>query len=473
MYFSRRNPSNVYAIYNLVVKISGFFLRIMAPFNEKLRLFVSGRKLVFPLLSESISKEDRLIWIHVASLGEFEQGLPVIESLRAEYPSHKIGVTFFSPSGYEVKKNSRAADLICYLPMDTQRNASRFLDALHPELAIFVKYEVWPNYLRELEAREIPAILISAIFKDDQAYFKGYGGFMRKALRKFDHYFVQDETSRARLASIQIDNVTVSGDTRLDRVSEILDRDNRLEFMEAFKKDRLCLVAGSTWPEDEAILIDYINNAPRNLKYILAPHTVKKDKILGLAGAITKKKMLYSNILDLEQGGRTIGKVSAKGHQDVEGQSSVSALMRENAEMTGRDTDEQSSAAKALNDCEVLIIDTIGLLTKIYSYADIAYVGGGFATGLHNTLEPAVFGVPVIIGPNYKGFKEAEDLVAQKGILPVEDGWTFGELLKKLLDNPDYRKKTGMVNATYIAKNKGASKRIMAYIRTLMPTNAP
>jgi 3-deoxy-D-manno-octulosonic-acid transferase len=357
----------------------------------------------------------------VASLGEFEQGLPIIERLRSEYPSHKMLVTFFSPSGYEVKKNTLASDVVCYLPMDTRKNAFRFLDTVRPELAIFVKYEIWPNYLRELEKRKIPAILISAIFKRNQIYFKWYGGFMRKALGKFDHYFVQDETSQKRLASIQIKNSSVSGDTRLDRVSEILDRDNQLDFMPAFKKDRLCFVAGSTWLEDESVLIDYINNTPKNLKYILAPHTIKKDKILGLAGAITKKKVLYSNI----------------GEKDV-------------------------------GDCDVLIVDTIGLLTKIYSYADIAYVGGGFATGLHNTLEPAVFGVPVIIGPHYEGFKEAEDLVAQKGILPVKDQWSFDELMKKLLDNPEFRKKTGAINAGYIAKNKGASTQIMAYIRTLL-----
>ncbi len=408
-------------IYNLIVKISWSFLQFLALFNAKIKLFVSGRKEAFERLAAGISEGDKVVWMHVASLGEFEQGLPIIERLRAEYPFHKILVTFFSPSGYEVKKNSSAADVVIYLPMDTKKNASHFLDMAHPEIAIFVKYEIWPNYLRELEKRKIPAILISAIFKKEQIYFKAYGGFMRKALRKFDHYFVQDEASQKRLKSIQIKNISVTGDTRLDRVSEILDRDNQLDFMQAFTRDKLCFVAGSTWPEDESILIDYINNAPKSLKYILAPHTIKKDKILGLAGAITKKKVLFSNIDD-----------------------------------------------KTIGDCEVLIVDSIGLLTKIYSYADIAYVGGGFATGLHNTLEPAVFGIPVIIGPNYQGFKEAEDLVAQKGIIPIQDQWTFGELMKKILDNSEFRKKTGMINAGYIAKNKGASIQIMAYIRTLL-----
>ena len=359
--------------------------------------------------------------MHAASLGEFEQGLPIIEKLRTEYPSHKILVTFFSPSGYEVKKNTSAADVVCYLPMDTQGNASRFLDIVRPELALFVKYEIWPNYLRELQKRKIPAILISAIFKKEQIYFKGYGGFMRKALKTFSHIFLQDEASKQLLETIEIKNTSVCGDTRLDRVSEILKRDNQLSFMEHFKKNRLCFVAGSARPEDENILIDYINNAPKNLKYVLAPHKINKDKILGLAGAILKKTVLYSKIDE-----NTIG------------------------------------------DYEVLIIDHIGLLTKIYSYADFAYVGGGFATGLHNTLEPAVFGVPVIIGPNYKGFKEAEELVTQKGIVPIKDSWQFGELMKKLLENDDYRSKTGAINASYIAKNKGASIQIMEFIRTLL-----
>lgn len=411
----------MYFVYNLIVHVSWFHLKLIALFHSKIKLFVQGRKNVFPTLEKAISKSDDVIWVHVASLGEFEQGLPIIEKLRSEYPSFKILVTFFSPSGYEVKKNTTVADVVTYLPMDTAKNAARFIRLVHPKLAIFVKYEIWPNYLRKLREQQIPALLVSAIFKKDQIYFKGYGGFMRKALQTFSHIFLQDEPSKRLLESIQIKNTSVSGDTRLDRVSEILERDNQLPFMEHFKKDRLCFVAGSTWPEDETVLIDYINNAPKNLKYVLAPHKIKKDHILGLAGALLKKTVLYSKI------------------------------------------DETTTGA-----FEVLILDHIGLLTKIYSYADFAYVGGGFATGLHNTLEPAVFGIPVIIGPNYQGFKEAEELVAQKGVLPINDSWQFGELMKKLLENDDYRSKTGAINALYISKNKGASIQIMNFIRTLL-----
>ncbi len=397
-------------------------LRFVALFKPKIRLFVAGRKKTWRQLNELLSENDRTLWMHAASLGEYEQGLPVIERLKTAFPSHKIVVTFFSPSGYEVKKNSTVADVIVYLPMDTKANVSRFLDMVRPELAIFVKYEVWPNYLRELHRRDIPALLISALFKKHQVYFKPYGGFMRSALKKFSHIFVQNKDSQELLVKAGINRVTVSGDTRLDRVSEILERDQRLDFMDAFKKDRQCFVAGSTWPEDEAILIDYINHAPlSSLKYVFAPHTITPERVLGLAGSLNKKTVLYSK-MDPE----TIGNY------------------------------------------EVLLIDTIGLLTKIYSYADIAYVGGGFATGLHNTMEPAVFGIPVIIGPQYKGFKEAEELVAEKGILSVTDGWGFGELMKRLLDNPDFQKKTGAINARYIAKNKGASIQIVAHIRTLL-----
>ncbi len=408
-------------IYNLIAHIAWFFLKIAVLFSSKMKLFVDGRKETFGLLEKAITKEDSVIWLHAASLGEFEQGLPIIEKLKIEYPSHKIVVTFFSPSGYEVKKNTAIAHVVTYLPFDTKQNVERFISAVNPKLAIFVKYEIWPNYLRELKRKQIPTILVSAIFKKNQIYFKGYGGFMRKSLSAFTHLFVQDEVSKRLLETIQIKNVTISGDTRFDRVSEIVDRDNRLSFMSDFKKDSLCLVAGSTWPEDEAILVDYINKTQKKSKFVLAPHTIKTDKILGLERAISKRTVRFSKI------------------------------------------DE-----KNIGECEVLIIDNIGMLTKIYSYADIAYVGGGFATGLHNTLEPAVFGVPVIIGPNYDGFKEVEELVAQKGILPIADISGFNELMKKLLQDAELLKRTGVINKAYISKNKGASTQIIDYIRTLL-----
>ena len=374
-----------------------------------------------PYLLQNISQDDQIIWVHTASLGEFEQGLPIIELLKKNYPAYRILVSFFSPSGYEVKKNTASADMVTYLPMDTPKNAKKFLDLVNPKLAIFVKYEIWPNYLKALSQRGIPTVLISALFKENQIYFKSYGGFMIKALRNFSHIFVQDSRSIELLNTINIKNTDISGDTRFDRVIEILERDNNLAFMEEFKNGERTLVAGSTWPEDEEVMVPYINTSGSSLKYVLAPHNIKAEHINKLKSSINKKTILYSEL--------------------------------EN---------------KDLSKYEVLIIDTIGLLTKIYSYADISYVGGGFATGLHNTLEPAVYGIPVIIGPNFKGFKEAEDLVDKGGVLVVKSKEEFSNLANQLLEDMEYLKKTGGINSNYVSENKGASIQIMAYVRTLI-----
>ena len=372
-------------------------------------------------LQKNIPEGVSIIWVHTASLGEFEQGLPIIEQLKKNYPEYRILVTFFSPSGYEVKKNTAAADVVTYLPMDTKKNAIKFLDLVNPKLVIFVKYEIWPNYLRSLSQRNIPTLLISALFKENQIYFKSYGGFMRKTLHNFTHIFVQDTKSIELLSKINIKNTAISGDTRFDRVIEILERDNNLAFMENFKNGAKTLVAGSTWPDDEEVLVPYINTGESSLKFVLAPHNIKPEHINKLKSSINKKTILYSEL--------------------------------EN---------------KDLSAYEVLIIDTIGLLTKIYSYAEISYVGGGFATGLHNTLEPAVYGIPVIIGPSFKGFKEAEDLVNKGGVLVVKSPAEFFTLVNNLLKDEEHLKRTGDINSTYVSENKGASIQIMAYVRTLI-----
>ncbi len=396
-------------------------LQLIALFHPKIKLFIDGRKEVFTHLKKTFSKEDQVLWVHTASLGEFEQGLPVIEQLKKNYPAYKILVTFFSPSGYEVKKNSSAAHAITYLPLDTIKNAERFVDLVKPKLVIFVKYEIWPNYLKTLGQRKIPILLISALFKEEQIYFKNYGGFMRGTLHHFSHIFVQNTNSVRLLNNIGIKNVTLGGDTRFDRVMEIVIRDNHLAFMEEFKSDSPLLVAGSTWPEDEAILVPYINADNASLKYVLAPHNIKPEHINKLKASFTKQTVLYSQL--------------------------------EN---------------KSLSDYQVLIIDTIGILTKIYSYADMAYVGGGFATGLHNTLEPAVFGVPVIIGSNFKGFKEAEDLVEEGGVLVVNNKEEYHDLMTRLVSDSEFLRRTGDINRNYINKNKGASIQIMEHISTLL-----
>ncbi|MFD0862814.1 3-deoxy-D-manno-octulosonic acid transferase [Sungkyunkwania multivorans] len=408
-------------LYNIAVIIVGFALKIIRFFSPKIKLFVDGRKTIFQQLRNHIDTEDHIIWFHVASLGEFEQGLPVIEKLKTEFPSYKTLVTFFSPSGYEVKKHSKAADLITYLPLDTKRNVSEFLDLVQPKLAVFVKYEFWPNYLSGLRHRNIRTILISGIFRKEQAFFKSYGGWMRRSLRTFDHFFVQDENSKTLLNELQFENVSVSGDTRFDRVAEILERDNTLKFVEAFKQNNLCVTIGSSWPEDEALLVPFINEtAVNDVKFIIAPHHVKAEQVASLKNAITKKTVLFSEKTD-----------------------------------------------KELEDYEVLIIDSIGLLTKVYSYADIAYVGGGMgSTGLHNTLEPAVFGIPVVIGKVYENFKEAKDLVRIGGILSIASKEELARTLHRLLTDNAERDRIGTINREFTQKNRGATIQIMDFLRT-------
>lgn len=408
-------------IYSFTVFLSWQLLKIVGLFNPKIAQFVQGRKKVTEIIKTRISPSDNIIWIHAASLGEYEQGLPILEKLKQEYSNYKILLTFFSPSGYEIKKNSSPADITTYLPLDTPKKVKSFIDAAHPKLVIFIKYEVWPNYLSELKKNDIPAILISARFNTNKIYFKYYGGFMRKALHKFTAIYVQDKNSQDLLRSIGINEVIVSGDTRLDRVSEILERDNSLSFMDDFCRGKDCFVAGSTWPEDETHLVDYINQTNNDYKFVIAPHNIKKDHIQNLIKAIEKKALVFSHL--------------PKNIPD---------------------------------NVQVIIIDTIGLLTKIYSYASIAYVGGGFATGLHNTLEPAVFGIPVIIGPKYQGFLEAEDLVKLGGVLSVSSKEEFFETTNTLFKDSKRRQKIGELNSQYILSNKGASVQIMQGIRTLL-----
>lgn len=411
----------MYFIYNYIVTIASFFLKIAAFFSPKLKLFVEGRKSVFSYLEKNLSKKPPVIWIHAASLGEFEQGLPLIEHLKTNYKEHKILVTFFSPSGYEVKKNTKAAHLVTYLPLDTLKNAEKFIQQVNPKLAIFIKYEIWPNYLSILKKKEIPTLLIAAIFNKKQVFFKSYGRFMRKSLTAFTHFFVQDDPSKQLLNSIHLKNVSISGDTRFDRVLKILEQDNQLDFMNEFKQNHLCFVAGSTWAEDEAILVQYINNSTENIKFVFAPHTIKMEAIQKLAESINKKVVLYSEI-----------------------------------------------NKTTISQFDVLLLNTIGILTKVYSYADIAYVGGGFATGLHNTLEPAVFGIPVLIGPKYKGFKEAEDLVAKKGVISIHNLESFTAEMHQLLTFEPYYQQTKKTNSNYIKANKGATNLIMNYIKGLV-----
>lgn len=409
-------------IYNIFIEIAYFFLKIAALFNKKIQLFISGRKDSFSKLS-ALTESDSVIWFHAASLGEFEQGRPIIEHLKNQYPSYKIVVTFFSPSGYEIRQNYPHADVICYLPFDTRRNMRKFVKLVHPKLAVIIKYEFWPNLLTELYQHNIKTILVSGIFRKKQSFFKWYGSFMIKKLRAFNHFFVQNQNSKDLLNSINYRNVTVCGDTRFDRVSEILQQNNTLDFIGNFKNDCYTVVAGSTWQEDEDLLVHYINHyATDNEKFIIAPHTTSPERIKELTAIINKKNILYS---------------------EKEGVS--------------------------LQDYQVLIIDTIGILTKIYSYADLAYVGGGLATGLHNILEPATYGIPVIFGGHkFKKFQEAKDLLTLKGAATVHDKKDFCTIFADLRNNKTLRNQMGKISYDYIQSNTGATQKILEYIKTTL-----
>ncbi|WP_299835024.1 glycosyltransferase N-terminal domain-containing protein [uncultured Tenacibaculum sp.] len=404
--------------YNILIHIAYFIIQVISLFNKKLEFFVSGRKETFKKLT-AISSSDRVFWIHAASLGEFEQARPIIEKLKINYPNHKIVVTFFSPSGYEIRKNYDLADVVCYLPFDTKKNVNRFIKLVHPELAIIVKYEFWPNLLGALNKSNTKTILVSGIFRKDQLFFKPYGQWMRKFLQTFSFFFVQNEISKNLLNSIKLDNVSISGDTRFDRVSEILKQDNTVEPIEIFKNNTYTVIAGSTWKEDEECIVDYINNSPnKEEKFIIAPHNINKNKIEELRNSILEKTILYSE--------------------------------RNNVN---------------LKDYKVLIIDNIGLLTKIYSYANAAYVGGGLATGLHNILEPATFGIPVVFGGvKYEKFQEAKDLMALGGAKTILNKAEFSNIFSQLKNNINVRVTMGNINNEYIQSNIGATSKILDFI---------
>lgn len=404
-------------LYNFSIQLTLIILKIAAFFNPKIKLFMDGRAETFSILKKKLIPTDRVIWFHCASLGEFEQGRPVIEKTKLKFPNHKIVVTFFSPSGYEIRKNYNLADAVVYLPFDTIKNVKKFLELTNPELSVFVKYEFWPNLLSQLNKRAIPTILISGIFRENQTFFKFYGSWMRKKLTSITHFFVQDQTSERLLKSIGFSNTTISGDTRFDRVYEIVNQSNSIDFIEIFKNNQFTLVAGSTWNADENMLVEYINKkAKPDDKFIIAPHNINQEAIQQLKSNIKTKTICFSNYKKNE-----------------------------------------------LKEAQVFILDTIGLLTKVYSYADIAYVGGGFNNGIHNILEPATFGIPVIIGPKYQKFKEATELIQKNGCVVVENMHEFNETLLNFEDGK-YRKQVGNNAKKYIESNIGASDLIVDFM---------
>lgn len=411
----------MHLLYNFSIFITSKLILLITFFSKKMSLFVDGRKTVFDTLKESINPDDKTIWFHCASLGEYEQGVPIMEKTKELFPNYKIIVTFFSPSGFEVKKNATLANIVLYLPIDTVSNSKKFIELAHPSLVIFIKYEFWPNYLFQLKEKNIPLFLVSGLFRKDQLFFKPYGGFMRKVLNNFDHFFVQDETSKELLKSINIKEITVSGDTRFDRVSNQLLQDNNLAFISEFKQNNLCIVCGSTWPEDEVILIDYINKAPDSVKFIIAPHKINASKIESFRKNIQKKSTLFS---------------------------------------TKKDPN--------ITDSKVFILDTVGLLTKIYSHADVAYVGGGMSLGgLHNILEPAIFGIPIVTGNRFEKFPEAKELRELEGLFSISNASECSKILEKFVTDKTARIESGKIAKAFIENNKGATNTTMNYIKQL------
>jgi 3-deoxy-D-manno-octulosonic-acid transferase len=407
----------MYFLYSLLLRGIEKVLPISGFFSKKMKLFVAGRSTTFASLAAAIQKDDKSIWFHAASLGEYEQGLPVMEAIKTRYPNHKIVLSFFSPSGYEVRKNNKIADVTVYLPLDTPQNAERFIRKINPELVFFIKYEYWPNYLKILGEKQIKTYLISGVFRENQLFFKWYGGFYRKALDAFTYFFVQNESSKTLLQQLGKTNVMVSGDTRFDRVAAIVEKNNLVDFIAEFKNNTPTLVVGSSWPKDEALLVDYLNQSTHELKWIIAPHNIKPEQINSLKQSIHKKTVLFS---------------------EREG--------------------------KNLADYEVFIVDTIGILTKIYSYADLAYVGGGFGhPGVHNLLEPATFGVPIICGPHYSHFAEATALVKLGGCVSIQSAHELQEALDTLVQNADIRHEKGHICQTFVQMNTGATQKIINY----------
>jgi 3-deoxy-D-manno-octulosonic-acid transferase len=410
-------------LYNLSILLLRAGMHIAALFHPKARAFVTGRKNLLSRIAEDFkSNTDMVVWVHCASLGEFEQGRPIIEAFRREFPKIKILLTFFSPSGYEIRKKYDQADYVYYLPWDTHRNAQQFLSITKPTLAIFVKYEFWHHYLHALDKHDITILSVSSIFRKNQLFFKSYGGFYRKMLKRFSHFFVQNDESLKLLRSIDIKNCTLSGDTRFDRVHAIVQQNAPNNIAQQFKNDQRVFVIGSCWPEDLEVLIPFINE--NMMKFIIAPHEITETNITSLERALQVKSIRFSQ-----------------------------------------------AVGKRLEDYQVLIIDNIGLLSTLYRYGEFAFIGGAYGKGLHNILEAACYGIPIFFGnKNYTKFQEATDLINRGGAFDI-------------IDYPDLKMKYEMVNMPesfllacdvtrqYVEENLGATEKIMKFCRAKLTSH--
>ena len=400
--------------YNTGIAFMRLGIKMASVRHKKARLMVQGQSNTFQYLKEHLVGKTPCIWMHVSSLGEFEQGRPLIERIKAEHPEQRIVLTFFSPSGYEVRKDYDKADAVCYLPFDTPGNAKRFLDLVNPSMAIFVKYEFWGNYLSELKRREVPTYIISAIFRPGQSFFKPWGGMFRKMLGCFTHFYVQNEESRQLLEGIGINAVTVAGDTRFDRVAHV--REQAKDFPVRDKMTQGCpftLVMGSSWPPDEDIVIPYFNAHP-GMKLIIAPHEFDRERLDALLGKLKRKAGLYS-----------------------------------------------TTRAEDAHELDCLVIDCFGILSSVYRYGQMAYVGGGFGSGIHNVNEAAVYGIPVVFGPKYDKFLEAIELIAAGGGFSVNDAGSFAKVMDDMLTDEALLKRSSRVAGQYIQSHLGATDMIL------------
>ncbi|WP_337041749.1 3-deoxy-D-manno-octulosonic acid transferase [Emticicia sp. 17c] len=418
------------SLYNLSIYSYVSLLRLVSPFNKKAKLWVEGRNNLFHKLKldterrQLRSRSGKLAWFHCASLGEFEQGRPVIEAFRQQYPDYKILLTFFSPSGYEIRKNYSGADYIYYLPADTPENAHRFVSILEPSVAFFVKYEFWKNYLHELKKENIPVISFSAIFRPDQVFFKFYGGFYRKLLHQFNHILVQNQSSLELLKSIDITNVTLAGDTRFDRVKQIVDNRKDIPVVEKFKNKQQVFIVGSAWQTDMDVLIPLMNAVSGDgTKFIIAPHEIHDAEI-----ELWRKQLMARSVLLSD----------AREVPDLESY-------------------------------EVLFINNIGMLSSLYQYAEYAFIGGAFGKGLHNILEATTFGMPVFFGnKSYQKFQEATELIRLGGAFPIGSTDELKALYQQLKTNEPERKKTATISRNYVLENVGATRKIMQVVETLV-----
>ncbi|MEZ5105601.1 MAG: glycosyltransferase N-terminal domain-containing protein [Draconibacterium sp.] len=402
-------------IYNTALFFYSIIVQIAALFNKKARQFVQGRRNWKENLQQKIDKKASYIWFHCASLGEFEQGRPVIEEIKKQFPQYKIILTFFSPSGFEIRKNYDLADIVSYLPLDTRRNATSFLSIVKPKKVFFVKYEYWHHYISELKRRNIPLFIISAIFRENQPFFKNsmWGKWYRKMLFQVEHFFIQNENSELLLKKIGINNFTISGDTRFDRVYSIATGSKKLPVVDKFKGNSLLIIAGSTWKPDEELLTAFINQST-NLKFIIAPHEVSTVNINRIHQLLKKPAISFSKLTESE-----------------------------------------------IESYDVLIIDSIGILSSLYRYGNVAYIGGGFGVGIHNILEAATFGLPVIFGPNYQKFKEAVELINTGGAVSIQDYNELESVFNKLLSNNVVLKNQSEICKNYVVENIGATQIII------------